>query len=83
MISFDFDNEQYSKENSQDKKFKFFSFIRLTGALLIIIRIILWIDHPIQNDPKPPLGGTNTVKQNSSAKLACFCLSLGHLVAKL
>ena len=41
------------------------------------------IDHPTQNPPELPLGGTDTDKQNSSAQLACVCLSLGHLAAKL
>ena len=39
------------------------------------------IEHP--NHPESPLGGTDTDKQDISAQLACICLNLGHLAAKL
>ena len=55
-----------------------------TGSVEILQKIVyMRIDHPTQNDPESPLGGTDTVKQNSSTQVACVCLSLGHLAAKL
>ena len=47
---------------------------------------MIWFDFnrpPTQNHPESPLGGTDTDKQNSSAQLACVCLTLGHLAAKI
>ena len=42
--------------------------------------MMIGIDHPTHNYSESPLGGTDTDKQNSSAQLACVCLSLCHLV---
>ena len=42
---------------------------------------ILSIDHLTQNLYISPPGGKDTDKQNSSAQLACVCLSLSHLTA--
>ena len=51
----------------------------LTGGCELLINYS--IDHPTQLCHSSPLGGTDTDKQNNSARLACVCLSLSRLAA--
>ena len=45
--------------------------------------MMIGIDHPTHNYSESPLGGTDTDKQNSSAQLACVCLSPVHLAGNV
>ena len=65
-------------------------YLQVTESIVVLSKAInasaLWqlmktIDHPTQNFHSSPPGGRDTDKQNSSAKLAQVCLSLGHLTA--